>query len=327
MQRTILVGLLVLAAACRGKPSTDPKASGAGPLVLAQIDDVTITDADMKAVLARYASQPFVLARYSSIQKKKELLDSLIRYEVLAMEARKRGYERDAEVLRVAKDKMVRMFTQQEINDKIKPTDVPQADVEAYYKAHATDYVRPEMVRVSEILIKDRSKAIKVLAEVKAAPKSDMKAFRDLVAKYSEDPDSKQRGGDLTLFDRATAQHPVAIVNAAFLLKDVGDVSDLVGTDKGHAILKLTERRPALSRSLDDAKIEIQRRLVEDLRSKRKKELVEEARKTVKVEIFEDQLAKLDLGGPEGGVDAGTLPLPMHLSGGTNPDQVLGKHP
>jgi peptidyl-prolyl cis-trans isomerase C len=266
-------------------------------VVVAQVDDIVITAADLKDLLARYANQPFALARYSSIEKKKELLDSLIRYDVLAIEARKRGYQRDPEVQRVAKDKMVKLFTQQEILDKVKASDVAAADVEKFYKEHATDYVRPEMVRVSQILVKERAKGAKVLAEVKALPKLDMKAFRDLVAKYSEDTDSKPRGGDLTQFDRATTQHPKSIVTAAFALQEIGDVSDLVATDKGFAVLKLTERRLALSRSLEEVKPEIQRRLLDDLRTQKKKEYIEEARKTIKVEIDEERLAKLDLVG------------------------------
>jgi len=321
MHRThFLVAILILSA-CRGKPATDPKGSAAAQVVLAQVDDIVITDSDLKDVLARYASQPFALARFSSIEKKKELLDSLVRYDVLAVEARKRGYERDPEVQRVAKDKMVKLFTQQEILDKVKLSDVPDADVEKYYKEHATDYVRPETVRASQILIKERARALKILAEVKAVQKADLKAFRDLVTTYSEDADSKPRGGDLTQFDRSTTQHPQAVVTAAFALKEPGDVSDLVATDKGFAILKLTDRRPALSRSIEDAKPEIQNRLLEDLRAKKKKEFVDEARKTLKVEIFEEQLAKLDLtagavaksgsplasGAQRPGVDAGSM--------------------
>jgi peptidyl-prolyl cis-trans isomerase C len=287
--------------------------------VLAQVDDITITTADLKDLLSRYASQPFVLARYSSIEKKKELLDSLIRYDVLAIEARKRGYERDPEVQRVAKDKMVKLFTQQEINDKVKLAEVADADVQKFYNEHAAEYVRQEAVRVSQILVKERAKAGKVLAAAKALPKSDLKAFRDLVTKESEDADSRQRGGDLTQFDRTSTLHPKAVVTAAFTLKDIGDLSDLVSTDKGFVILKLTDHRPAVSRSLEEAKVEIQKRLLEELRTKKKKEYVEEARKTVKVEIYEDELAKLDLAATLGvpalpplstqrpGLDAGTM--------------------
>jgi len=326
MHRSRFLAIVVLLSACHAKPATDPKASAASQIVLAQVDDIVITAADLKELLARYASQPFVLARYSTIEKKKELLDSLVRYDVLAIEARKRGYERDPEVQRVAKDKMVKLFTQQEILDKVKPSDVPDADVEKYFKEHATDYARPEMVRASQILVKDRTKAVKILAEVKALPKSDMKAFRDLVTKYSEDADSKPRGGDLTQFDRATTQHPRAVVTAAFALKEVGDVSDLVTTDKGFAVLKLTDKRPALSRSLEEAKPEIQRRLLDELRTKKKKDYVDEARKAIKVEIFEDQLAKLDLAASAASVPGANLPPGMQRPG-VDAGSMVGNRP
>jgi peptidyl-prolyl cis-trans isomerase C len=328
MHRSRLLAVILLLSACHGKPAVDPKGSGAPHVVLAQVDDIIITEADLKELLARYASQPFVLARYSSIEKKKELLDSLVRYDVLAIEARKRGYERDPEVLRVAKDKMVKLFTQQEILDKVKPSDVPDTDVQKYYKDHATDYVRPETVRASQILVKERAKAVKILAEVRALQKTDMKAFRDLVAKYSEDADSKPRGGDLTQFDRTTTQHPQAVVAAAFALKEVGDISDLLATDKGFAVLKLTDRRPALSRSLEEAKPEIQRRLLEELRAKRKKEFVDEARSRIKVEIFEDQLAKLDLAGSAASASGpgATLP-PGAQRPGVDAGSMVGNRP
>lgn len=301
----LLVALAMLGACKSSSPR--PGKAPAGQVVLAQIDDVTITSADLREVLSRYSSQPFVAARFSSPEKRKELLDSLVRYQVLAIEARKRGYENDPEVVRVAKDKMVRLFTQQEIFDKVKPSDVSDAEVEKYYKDHMGEYVRPETVRASQIVVKDRAKATKVLAEAKALPKADMKAFRDLVAKYSEDADSKQRSGDLLQIDQKSTQHPPAVVTAAFALKETGDLSELVATPQGFAILKLTERRPALSRSLEESKAEIQRRLLDELRNKKKKEFVDEARKTVKIEIFEDELAKLDLSTSKGTIDAGVV--------------------
>jgi hypothetical protein len=67
----------------------------------------------------------------------------------------------------------------------------------------------------------------------------------------------------------------------------------------------LTEHRPALSRSLEEAKLEIQKRLLGDLRTKKKNEFVEAARKDVTVEIYEDQLAKLDFA-EMAAVDGGT---------------------
>ena len=304
-----------LAGGCRERNASNPMGPVDPQSVLAKVDDTVITAADLKELLARHGSQPFVLARYSSIERKKELLDSLIRYQVLAIEAGKRGYERDPEVQRVAKDKMVRLFTQQEVNDKVKLSDIKDAEIRKFYRDHAADYVQPESVRASQILVAEHAKAVRVLAAAQALPKADMKAFRALVAKESEDPDSKQRGGDLTQFDRASTQHPKAVVAAAFALKAVGDLSELVSTDRGFVILKLTERRPAVSRSLDEAKLDVQKRLLEELRATRRKELADEMRKTVRVEIFEDELAKLDLGAP--------APTPVGLDAGP----VVGNRP
>jgi peptidyl-prolyl cis-trans isomerase C len=310
MHRLPAVALILVACSCGGKAAPDRKTS-ASSVVLAQVDDTVITDADIKELLARYANQPFVLARYSTPEKKKELLDSLIRYDVLAIEARKRGYEHDPEVQRVAKEKMVRLFTQHEILDAIKPTDVPEADIARYYQDHAAEYVRPETVRATQILVKDRGKASKALAEARSLQKTDTKGFRDLVAKYSEDSDSKPRGGDLTQFDRSTREVPKPVVSAAFALKEAGDLTDLVSTDKGFVVLRLTDRRPALSRSLEEARPEIQRRLLEELRTRKKKDYVDEARKTMHIEINEEALAKLELASASAGqshdIDGGAM--------------------
>lgn len=310
----MVFGAVLLAVGCKGKTPTGAKGSASSGTVLAKVDDVVITDADLKEVLARHASQPFVLARYSSIEKKKELLDSLIRYHVFAAEARRRGFERDPEVRRVAEEQMVRLFTQQEIHDRVRLADVSPAEVERHYREHPEDFLRPELVRVSQIVIGDRAKATKVLAAARAMPKADLKAFRELVTRESEDEDSRQRGGDLTQFDRATALYPKAVVTAAFALRDIGDVSDLVSTERGFVILKLTERRPATKRSLDEVRPEIQKRLLEELRAQRRQQLADEMRKTVAVEVFEGELAKLELAGtpgasapPTAGLDAGSV--------------------
>jgi hypothetical protein len=42
-------------------------------------------------------------------------------------------------------------------------------------------------------------------------------------------------------------------------------------------------------------KVDIQRRLLDQMRAQRRRELVEEARKSIRVEIYEDELAKITL--------------------------------
>jgi hypothetical protein len=74
----------------------------------------------------------------------------------------------------------------------VRAEDVPREEVESYYRQHERDFNKPEQVRVSEIVIKDEHKALRVAAEARAARKTheaaDQKAFAALVSKSSEDP-------------------------------------------------------------------------------------------------------------------------------------------
>jgi hypothetical protein len=50
-----------------------------------------------------------------------------------------------------------------------------------------------------------------------------------------------------------------------------------------------------MTRSLAEAKVDIQKRLLDQMRAQRKRELAEEARKSIHVEIYEQELAKVAL--------------------------------
>ena len=121
----------------------------------------------------------------------------------------------------------------------------------------------------------------------------DQKGFRDLVTKYSEDEESKPRGGDLSFFANDSATVPKPIVEAAFKLKEVGDVAPPVKTDKGWAIIRLTQKRPGFNRPLAEVKRQIQQRLFRDLRSKAMDTFVDDLKKKSSITINDENLAKV----------------------------------
>ena len=114
--------------------------------VVAKVDDAVITVGDVQERINKQS--PFVRARYTTNEKKKEFLDSLIRFEVMANEAERRGYDKDPEVLRVMKQQMISKFLQKDFESKLKVEDVPDADVEKYYKEHPAEFNQKDEVRV-----------------------------------------------------------------------------------------------------------------------------------------------------------------------------------
>jgi peptidyl-prolyl cis-trans isomerase D len=122
---------------------------------------------------------------------------------------------------------------------------VTDAEVKQYYDENAAKLQGDEQRQASHILIgygvnaseKDKQaakdKAADILAQVKANPKR----FEELAAKYSQDPGSATKGGDLGSFGRGAMVKPFE--DAAFGMK-VNNISELVESEFGYHIIKLT---------------------------------------------------------------------------------------
>jgi peptidyl-prolyl cis-trans isomerase C len=304
---TALLTAALAASAC--KKSGDIKSTqytGDLSQVVVKVGDNVITVGDVQERINKQS--PFIRARYAALDKKKEFVDNLVRFEVMAAEAQKRGYDKDPEVVRVMKQQMISKFLQKDFESKLKVEDVPDADVQKYYTDHPDEFNKKDEVRASEILVKEKSKADKVYAEAKAQPKAagaDQKGFRDLVTKYSEDEDSKPRGGDLTFFTKDATTYPKPIIDAAFKLNDVGDVSPPVKTDKGWVVLKLTQKRPGFNRPLPEVKHQIQQRLFRDTRTKALDAFIADLKKQTNIEYHDENLSKVVIESGMDGVGAG----------------------
>ena len=290
--------------AVRGLSEEGRRLAGAAPpqsveelkTPLAKIDDVTITLGEFQERINRQS--PYIRARYTSLEQKKEFLDSLVRFEVLAKEAYRRGLDKDPEVVRTMKQVMIQKLMRDEFDAKVTANDVadtvPEADMKAYYDANLAEYVKPEEVRASAIILKNKAQAERVAIEARGDAGKTNKGFRDLVMKYSSDEDTKLRGGDLRYFDAANKDLPAAVVKAAFELVNTGDVSTAVDAGNGtFYVLKQTGRRKSMTKSFDDAKPAIRNKLFRESRLKAQKDFVEGLKASTKVEINEANLAKV----------------------------------
>lgn len=123
---------------------------------------------------------------------------------------------------------------------------VTEDEVKKEYADNAAKYQGDEQRRASHILIgfgvsatpqaklEAKKKAEEVLADVKKSPAK----FAELAKKYSQDPGSAEKGGDLGLFGRGAMVKPFE--DAVYSMTP-GAISDLVESDFGYHIIKLTE--------------------------------------------------------------------------------------
>lgn len=140
---------------------------------------------------------------------------------------------------------------------------VSEDEVKKYYDDNIQQFSQPEMVTASHILLKTQGKTDEEKAEIHKKMEdilSRAKAgedFGSLAKEYSEDPGSKDKGGEYT-FPRDQMVKPFE--DAAFGLED-GQISDIIETQFGYHIIKTKEHIAAKTQSFDEVKDQITSRL------------------------------------------------------------------
>ena len=181
-----------------------------------------------------------------------------------------------------------------EIEDKLSPQSISAEDVRAYYEAHPDEFHRGETRRASYILLADAEQAARLLPE---AGKADARAFAELAKQHSLDVATRPHGGDLGYFtregeaaDAGEAKPPEPLRQAAFLLSQVGDTSQVVALNGQHAIVRLTGERPARHVGVEDAGPAIRAKLWRERRQQALDALFAKLRAREKPQVFTDRI-------------------------------------
>jgi foldase protein PrsA len=126
---------------------------------------------------------------------------------------------------------------------------ISDKDIQDYLaKNHAT-LDKPEQVRAKHILVADQKTADAVEAQLKAGAK-----FEDLAKKYSTDPASKDKGGELGFFQKGQM---VPQFEAAAWKQPLNVVGPPVKSPFGYHIIVVEERKPATVASMANSKEQI----------------------------------------------------------------------
>jgi peptidyl-prolyl cis-trans isomerase D len=145
--------------------------------------------------------------------------------------------------------------------DYLKQISVSPKEVEDYYENNKEKFGQPKRVKVSHILIKadpkDKEGMEKARQRAEAIREEAVKGknFAQLAKKYSEDPGTKDRGGDIGFISRGMVVPEFE--QAAFSMKP-GEISSVIQTQFGFHILKVDEVQEASIQPLKKVKAQIE---------------------------------------------------------------------
>jgi peptidyl-prolyl cis-trans isomerase C len=289
---------------------------------LAKVGPTTITVGEFAEELSSKAS--FIRTRYNSPERRREFLDQMIRFELLAQEAHRRGYDRLPDVARTRKQMMIRRFLAERF-DQGGPESITPDEVRAYYESHQSEFNTPEQVRASHIQVRDRGTAVRLLRELTAEP-NNLGLFRQLAQQNNTDAQTRDRFGDLRFFSRPSQRTenepevPEAVAEAAFAIDRIGAFApEPVHSDRGWHIVKLTGRRAAITRRLEEAERPIRNRLWRERREQSIQQLIDHLRAESDVEEHYDLLNEVHLNLPEGNSPTVNPELGPESQGGLSP--------
>lgn len=179
-----------------------------------------------------------VKAQTMNPPSKKDFLEDLVRYEVGLQEAAKLKLENDPTVQDRMNQELYKAFVEKEIGQKVQKTQVTDVEMVAWYKKN------PEL-RTSHILIEVKpgatpeqfAEAKKRALEIYEEVKKSKRPFEELVKLYSDDPLSKQVGGDVGWQTRVNL---VPSYYDTSLSMKIGEIKGLIETPFGLHIIKLT---------------------------------------------------------------------------------------
>jgi peptidyl-prolyl cis-trans isomerase C len=290
------------------------------PAVLARVNGEDVSKVDFDRLIKNMevsAQKPVPDERRDEIYRK--ALDELVTYKLLLQETRARKIAvSDAEVDSTIKQMRAQLPNEQEftkalaargmtieklksdaridlsINKMMEAEAAAQpapgdAQVREFYDKNPDKFKQDEAVRASHILFKVeesadaatkkkvRDQAENVLKEVRAGTD-----FAELAKKHSADG-SAQQGGDLNFFTKG--QMVPAFDQAAFALKP-GQISEIVTTQFGYHIIKVTERRAPSTVPFEQVSDRIKEYLTEQQKQQKVEAFIESLKQKAKIEVL-----------------------------------------
>lgn len=282
LKRMVLVFILVLVFGVN--------AFAAEETVVAKIGSRKFTEGELNKIIGYYYDATQAKSLEQNLPQKLMLIKNIVQGQVIADKAREKGFDKRVDIAEqtkfVVNNHLGGLYIKNEVVGKIKLSD---EDLENYYKIHKEEFKIPEMVKARHILLKvdaGASEDLRKKAKEKAGEAlKRLKAgedFAKLAQEVSDDPGTKDKGGDTSFF--AKGKMVPEFEKAAFALKP-GALSDLVETKFGYHIIKVEEKKAEEIPALEKVKEYVFKKAMDELSKAKIQEFVEKAMKDADAEI------------------------------------------
>ncbi|NGY88195.1 hypothetical protein F6Y05_34835 [Bacillus megaterium] len=155
--------------------------------------------------------------------------------------------------------------------------DKSEKKLKAYYEKHKEEF---ETAKASHILVQDEKAANEIKKKL-----DDGGDFSKLAKEYSIDTATASNGGDLGEFKRGDMVTEFS--DAAFTIK-LNTISDVIKTDYGYHIIKVTERK---QKTYEQAKDQVEKAYLSE-HAKSYQDVIKKLKKDDEVEIKDKDLKK-----------------------------------
>lgn len=155
--------------------------------------------------------------------------------------------------------------------------DLSDAKQKEYFDKNQAKYGTPEQIEVSHILVEKKEDADKILADLKGGAD-----FAATAKEKSTDPGTKDKGGSLGFVSRGQGLD-AAFEEAAFKLGK-GEMSGVVQSSFGYHIIKVTDKKEAVTAKFEDKKEEVKKNMVDEEVQTKGQEWMDGLKKDAKIE-------------------------------------------
>ncbi len=217
-------------------------------------------------------------ARYESEGGKRKFLDDLIARELLMQEARKLGLQKSPRIRQQTQRYQERLLLDEVMIESVKAkVEISQEELESYYISRGAVLPAPDEIEVSQIV----SNNIYASKDIRRMLREGV-AFSALAKRYSTDPYTREKGGELGLYKKGTAPPEVEEV---IYRSRAGMTSDPIKTDSGYYIIRVTSRKPGNTKAILLTRERLKQELYAEKRQKQIEAFLTNLKKTASIRV------------------------------------------